>query len=606
MVRPFERRRRHMKSWSAYPIGFLLIALCEKPERLLPHEKNSAGVVARTLFEFALAQVPRDRALVRSGIETTCRTYDSDSRASKTLLSRLLTQENLQEVGYEDMPTLAREAERLLSIAPDFVRDIYSAAFSFKETSTDNTAMGAGRILPLTSNRQQDYNHALWQLGETFPSFLMAAPALAIEALTAAVSAHVSRRELQQAPEQEFRFNGTTARIKADGSYIWDANTQYRHDPHLKMLDAFGAELQRVANDANLAHVENQLLTAVCERNTFASVWRSVLECGTRNAAGFGKRIANLACSLPILTGLDTSNLAGNFITAIYPHILVEEREQVENAILSIPNAAANSRDTALKIRDRLLGCIPAQLTSVEKARNIISNLNAQGGPPPNRPPFWIGPTTSSPYTDEQFLTDQGVPIQAEANRRIIELAEPIRAFVTAHSQATPTLAEIDGIIVAARTLHCALLDAATDGAHEMPIEHGLTHFVSFCKYAAKCEALDCNTETGEFIRRILLASANHSSPVFNERWAADFDTNPSWSPAPRLDGAQGLMFLAFKPTCVNANVIHEIVRLSKDPVPAVRLQIADYLGLLKIPRRRSRKSCFQKWPSMTRAVLSF
>jgi hypothetical protein len=114
-----------------------------------------------------------------------------------------------------------------------------------------------------------------------------------------------------------------------------------------------------------------------------------------------------------------------------------------------------------------------------------------------------------------------------------------------------------------------------------MQIENGLSHFIAFCTCAARCETLDCNTETGDFIRKMLLASARHSRPVFNERSAADFDTNPVWSPAPRIDGAEGLMFLAFKPTCVDTNVVQEIVRLSKDTVPAVRLQIADHLGML-------------------------
>ena len=317
-----------MKSWSAYPIRFLLVALCEKPEILSAQEKASAGSVARRLFEFATTQTPRDKALVRSGIETVCRTYDSDPAASKRLLSSILTQENLQAFGYEDMPTLAREAQRLLGIAPEFVRDLYAAAFGFEETSTDQTAMGPGRILPLTSNRRQDYHHGLWQLGESFPIFLKAAPALAVEGLMAAILGNVANERLGQTPEQQFQFNGVEARIRSDGSWIWDALAQYRHEAHLRMLDAFEAELNRVANEPSLTHAEQQILSAVIEKSNLALVWRKVLMCGTRNSAGFGKRIAALACSLPILTGRDTSNLAGNFITAIYPEIAVEERER--------------------------------------------------------------------------------------------------------------------------------------------------------------------------------------------------------------------------------------------------------------------------------------
>jgi len=570
-----------MKSWSAYPIRFLLVALCEKPEHLLPEEKASAGSVARRLLEFATAQTPRDKALIRSGIETVCRTYDSDAVASKALLSSILTKENLQAFGYEDIPTLAREAQRLIGIAPDFVRDLYAAAFGFKETSTDQTAMGAGRILPLTSNRRQDYDQGLWQLGQSFPAFLRAAPELAVEALIAAVESNVGESILGNAPPQQFDFRGCTAQIKADRSYIWDT-TQYRHKADLKMLDAFEAELHRVANEPTLLHAENQILSAVIEKNNLASVWRKVLRCGTRNQSGFGKRIAALASSIPILTGLDTSSLAGDFITAIYPEISVEEREPIENAILSIPDVAgADRRDAALRIRDRLLGCIPSQLASSDEAKHIIAQFTTQGGPPPNHPPFQMGVSSGGVYTDSQFLTDQGVPIQAEPNQRILQLTAPIKAFVAAHSQNAPTIEEIEAIIMQARTLHAALCGGPNEGAHDLQIENGLNHLLSFCNCAARCETLDCITEIGQFIRQLLLEGARHRNPVFDERWATNFDTHPSWGPAPRIDAAEGLMFLAFKPACINDAVVQEIVRLSKDPVPEVRLQIADHLEAL-------------------------
>ncbi len=133
-----------------------------------------------------------------------------------------------------------------------------------------------------------------------------------------------------------------------------------------------------------------------------------------------------------------------------------------------------------------------------------------------------------------------------------------------------------------ARALQAALVDAPEQGAHEMQIQNGWGHFIAFCKCAARCDALDCNSEVGQYIRQILLEGAMHSSPAFDEKQAEDFDSHPSWgSPSPRIDAAAGLMFLAFKPTCNNADVLQEITRLGSDPVPAVRLQIADHLGVL-------------------------
>src|SRR5207245_1062463 len=108
------------------------------------------------------------------------------------------------------------------------------------------------------------------------------------------------------------------------------------------------------------------------------------------------------------------SSLAGNFIAAIYPEISPEERAGIETSILSIPNGVGEDRlEAATNIRNRLLGCIPAGLACVEETTTIIAQMHAEGGAPANVPPFRIGASSGGPYTDEHFLADQGVPVQA-------------------------------------------------------------------------------------------------------------------------------------------------------------------------------------------------
>ena len=140
----------------------------------------------------------RDNLLVRSGIEMVCRTYDSDCAASKEILSLFLTQEHLTKLGYQGLTRLgSRNEEPGLMLLQEFVRDIYVAAFGFEETTMIKTAHGVtDRILPLTSNKRQDYDHALWQLGETFSTFLAASAELAMEALTTAVEASLGHPNL--------------------------------------------------------------------------------------------------------------------------------------------------------------------------------------------------------------------------------------------------------------------------------------------------------------------------------------------------------------------------------------------------------------------------
>jgi hypothetical protein len=573
-----------MKAWTTYPSRFLLMAICEKPEILTKDQRDAAGICARRILEFALAQTPREDGLVRSGIEAVCRTYESDPAAAEALLRKLLPEEYLKIYGYLDMPVLAREAGRLIAHAPALVRDIYISAFNFEESRDEQTSMGSGKIMPLTSNRRQDYQMAHWQFGKIFPVFLRQAPEHAIEALVAVVSTEAGTRRTHsgaELPEETFNFQGSIARIKTDCSHIWDV-TQYRHEAHLTMLDAFEAELVRVGADPSLDATFQRLISAVAKTNHWAALWRKVLTSGIRNAKVIGKQLADLAASVPILTGPDTSHLAGEFIKAAYSELDTGLREKIELAILAIPTTGPNDRiDIANRIRDRLLGCIPTELIASQKARALVTDLTQKGGVPRNEPPFQIHSSFEGPYTDEQFLADQGVPVNEAPNRKISELTAPLRKFVTDHSNKAPSATEVEGVSRQARQLYETLRSAPTSGAHQHQIDNAWTHLVGLCACVARCDQLDGNSEVGRFVKKVLLEGAGHQKPEPAQRWDEQFDDHASWSPAPRIDAAEGLLFLSCKPAFIDPELLAAIRKLSTDPVPAVRLQIADHLGAL-------------------------
>lgn len=573
-----------MKAWSAYPIRFLLTALCEKPAMLTAEQRSAAGVSARSILEFALNWDRRDDGLVRSGIETVCRTYESDAAGSEKLLRKLLAEEHLKAHGYLDMPTLAHEVKRLVTIAPGFVRDVYIAAFEFNESRSEETSMGSGKIMPLTSNRQQDYNMCRWQLGETFPTFLTHSPEHAIEALVAVLTSQRGRKaeSASAIPEKTFEFMGSVARLQSDSSYIWET-TKYRHEAHLKMLDAFEAELSRVAADPNLHGIFHRMISVVTKINPWAAMWRQVLAVGIRNAKTVGEALSELAWAVPILTSPDTSQLAGEFVRAVFAELDAGARGKIERAILSIPTTVPADRvEAAGRIRDRLLGCIPIDLATTPEAQSILTELTSKGGPPPNRPPFELHSSFGGPVTDEQLLAGQGVPVEEAPNRKINELVVPLRQFVADRSNTSPTLTDSEVILRQASDLYEALRAAPSTGAHQRQINNGWTHLVSLCACVARCDGLDGSTESGRFVKAVLLEGARHSEPTPSERWDADFDDHTSWSPAPRIDAAEGLLLLAYRPSFFDQELLAEVQRLSRDPVPAVRLQIADHLGTLR------------------------
>ncbi len=167
---------QNLRTSVAYAVRPLLVTLCEQIDTFSPEQLLAAGKAARRLLEFAWAHTPRDHYLVTHALQCVCRTYESDPTASVALIRRSQESPHLSQYGFEEMQWLAREVGRLIRLDTELVEEIYCVAFNYKETSNEPTPMGQSRILPLISNRRQDYEMALYELAEVFPKFLKQSP----------------------------------------------------------------------------------------------------------------------------------------------------------------------------------------------------------------------------------------------------------------------------------------------------------------------------------------------------------------------------------------------------------------------------------------------
>lgn len=571
-----EHVSRSMRIPVAYTVRLLLTTLCERPDEFTVSQRDFAGKAARRLLEFAWQQSPRDGWLVIHALKAVCRTFESDMAASAALLRRCLEPTHLANYGYEELLWVAREVKRLIPLDPELVCDIYCAAFSHDETSEAETPMGSSRIIPMTSNRQQDYEAALYDLAETYPAFLQGAPTQATRALIAILNAFVAKkhRYSENILDQLFDFDGREAHIRADNSIVWDNRPPYYGEEPMKMLQAFEEYLRSLSHDPGRIHERRELINIIVAENRLAVVWRRLLACGADAPHTLGREIRSLAWALPILTLYDTSVKVGDFLRAVCGILEPGDRERIERAILAIPDVVDQEhREAGERTRDRLLGCLPAEAIVTEEAKGRLRELETRGGPPPN----WKGTDG-----EEEYLADEGVPVDAEPNRRIRMLEQPLQEFIRQHGNSAPTAEEIESILPALRALHAALATAQEDGVHPKQCDHAWDCLAEACGQIVKIDELSCETEVGSFVRQVLLEAANHMDPVHHPEYDATFDEFPSWGkPAVRVTAAMGLTWLARHSTCANPTVLDAIERLSSDAVPAVRFQVATRLRAL-------------------------
>lgn len=579
-----ERISHLLRTNVAYPVRMLLSHICDHPEVLTTAQRHDVGACARRLLEFAWGQAKRDGWLVIHALQAVCRTFESDRAASAGLIRRCLEAAHLAEHGYEELPWLAREIGCLIPIDPDLAEEIYRAAFSYREESQDRTLMVSSGILPLTSTRPQDYDMGLYVLAETYPQFLSFAPAHATRALIVAMEDYVSRRHPPasgEVIEETFDFEGREARIRTDYSSIWDRGDTYRHDEPLKMLDAFESRLREIAQDPQRVIERREILSAIVARNRLAALWRRLLIVGAEAPRTLGKNVRSLAWAIPVLTYIDTTVTVGDFLHAGFGHFDLQDRSRIERAILSIPTSKSKGRyESDDRSRNRLLGCLSRHHLVTDEAKRLFDELTEAGNIPANEPFFGSTKVTwAGTYDEKEYLADEGVPVDAEPNRGIQALQAPIKAFAERHRNSSPTPEDIEAILPALRFLRDALRTAEVDGVHPKQRDYGWGTLSEACERITSCKDLTCETEAGAFIRSVLLQVANHTDPAHHPERDAQFDEAPGWgTPAPRIEAAAGLTWLARKPTCADDAVLGAILRLSQDPAPEVRFQVAERL----------------------------
>lgn len=571
-----ERISRTLGTDTAPTLRILLTTITELSERLTLTQLRLSGLGSRRLLEFAWSAQQRDSWLVIFAIQCVCRTFLSDADASFQLLSKGLEPEHVKQFGYDELSWLAREARHLLNVSPELILRLYQAAFSYEESSKDTTDLGSGRVLTLTSTRRQDYEMALYELADQFPKFLACDPQRATRALLTAIHRYaVIRRRAGRANIEFFDFGGTQARYRPDHSYIWDASSAYKHDEPLRLLEAFENHLKTMSA-SDQANVLEAILGIVIDQNELAVVWKRLLRVGAERPATWGRLLVPLASAVPVLTGADTSYAAGEFLRRVFPLLDVPQREQIEHALFALPPEAG---DDPHADRDRLLACLTSNDLVTEFARVRRAELEAAGSPPNNEEPVRFR-FESRPFGEEEYLAEQGVPIQEEPNRRIRSLEGPVKSFAAQHRNSPPSLSESSDALPAFSELLAAIRDADKSGVHERQRDHALASLVEACSVVAAGDGLTDGSPVGDFCMALLLEASEHPDPAHNPDSDASFDESPSWgSPAIRIDAAEGLIRLARHRDFATPAVFDALTRLAQDAVPAVRFQISRYLN---------------------------
>jgi hypothetical protein len=580
----------------AFSLNQLIAELSKNASALEEAEVAALGEACRALLGHALDQEHSERALTWNGISAVVATYSSDPGASRELLARILDPERMTRFAFHEVPDLAMEIEKLIDADPEFAAEVYRATFAFEEASKEETQMGTA-ILPLRSHRSQDYAAAGYSLSHAYPEFLVKAPEQALEALVAVRAAYGRRRfEHSSGGSENLPWDGTRKiLVLDDGSSVWDREP-LGHDDEVKILDAFEARLDALALEDREA--VDTTIDALAARQVPASIWRRVLSLAARHPEVIGPRIEPLLRSGPALAHRVFSEPLGDYLKVAFSELDQRLRDSIETAIMAIPSefrvrAESGQEDVAVRrgelARDRLLGCLQGTELRNAEARKRLEEMIAAREVPENTEAGIISEWGSSEFTERDHLRELGVDVDAKANAQLYDLSCPVHEFASKYLNERAPAEEAPEIAATLEQLWGAIRDAEKHGeADEHQLALAVGHAAECADALARSEIEDCAHPALGLAQEILLVAAEHENPKYDPDHDEQFDKHPCWgSPAPRVEAAQGLVYLAAKNGCPERDqVLATIETLSQDAAPEVRYQVAGRLGhLARRPR---------------------
>ncbi|TYL89975.1 ATP-binding protein [Bradyrhizobium rifense] len=560
----------------AWPLRTLLFLLSERT--LTPQQRAELGLASRRLLDYAIRQTGQWSQIASAAVGFVADTFESDIVASRRCLEQLLAPDRLREHAHEEMPWLARKVLKIGDGDPSFVPDIYRGVFSHAVTEDETTYIGDSQILPLSSNRRQDYEMARWTLKEAFPRFLQAHAIEGVHALVAALDAYVENTHPldESAEEIAVRAGASTGRLIDDRSHIWAWNPNDRHsDNAVSLVQTFSARLREATEDEAL-----QLAREVIAHNRLAVLWSRLFQAASTRGGLLANLLWPFAAQRPFLVSQDTTKDAIDLIASGYARQTVGVRESFERDVLAIDFPLSRAPERARQhFQQRVFRTIGIDHLVTAEAQQIVRDAPANADQP-NRRPFEISSWSGNGGDRYWWLREDNVDVTASPNAELLAQLEDVNSQFGLDPQGPLTADPLEGV---------ALLSALWRSAEEATGAEG-AKVVSYAKdiVGRGCTKLSENTDTLRARPDAIAALCDllntllaDTTPNITEEDESKDETALASVRGGRVDGAESVMNLCRVDAETAARFPDDLRRLVRDAHPAVRFAVAWRLVML-------------------------
>ena len=559
----------------------LLWSLSEKADFSDAVFSGVFGQAARALLQFAWTTDPPMSNLSSSAIQLVCKSYATDPDASRALLERTLEEPHFSAYAHEEAPWLAEGISVIASLDPVFALRIYATLFGRPAPQDGHSWIGGrpSRILPLSSNRRQDYEHARWHLQKALPAFLRSSPRAGTDAVSVAAIGQATKMGAQR-ETREVVAGSVRLRVVEDGLSLqeWRPRSSTDTAPEDQVLNTYA----RFLRDASAEHFRLSV-EAARAGETATSVWARLFGIAAERLGVADDLLWPLASDPAVLDVAGLSRDAITYLSAVYSRHPMEARRTFEQALLArCQSADAREAGWSRAMAARFLSVVDTSTIATPEMQSLRSELESQRKLAGNRP--FITVETGWGSTDDiadRLLEREGVDLDQAADRDLRVVTRPLEQVMRAWSK-DATVEEVGELWRSIASVVDAIDRPDSSAAHTGTLHAAWGAVSNAIEKIAEANAYDPEQSGHPKLLELLgLVDRMGDSP-----YPEPSEDTPSRSMAwgnwdVRVYAAATLVDLARRFGGDGATIVSRLRPFLSDPEPTVRLQVAQALTVL-------------------------
>ena len=534
------------------------------------------GGASRWLLKRAWASANYPPIMAGTAIRFVAKTFDSERLESRKLLEQIFEDEHFKLHAHEEVSWLAESIGSIIPVDPEFACQVYQNLFARPAPMEGKTWIGGlpSKILPLTSTREQDYKHARWHLQQALDGFLSTDEAWATRAINRSVIGEHSEDEGEGSHEL-VASNGPLPIINDRFSWNDWRNDERQHGDERSSLSA----LVRYLLDCTIEQFATVLDSAKSESAISASVLSRILGVASERPDLPIEATWELASRPQLLETTGLSKDCIDFLASAYPRVGKLRQTAFEDSLVEW--IAADPEVRGVKWRRAMAGRLLSLLGDQELQNARLSELRDQlaGEGSLRGNPSFVSFSSSWGRADrsitDSMLEDRGIDTGSGPDAALREPARKLEELLRAELK---TVGQVSAVWLTTKEMLVAL--AGSTNADELTLRSSWGEVGSAVEKILRSDAYAPSNEGHPSLVGLLeLLRTLAGSPYPEDGGTSSSLTWGNWDI--RVYAASGLLALCTKDPQLAIHIRDDMEALLRDPVPTVRLQIAQSVNVL-------------------------